>query len=94
MNDEKAAILRAIFWGMNNITYTLETIEVDEDVLDDNGLPTNETTSVIKTVIYITVVNQTPEEMADQYDFNEEQKEWLEELLKPEYQTLWNALLY
>ena len=32
--------------------------------------------------------------MAVQYGFNDEQKEWLEELLKPEYNSLWDALLY
>jgi hypothetical protein len=32
--------------------------------------------------------------MAAQYRFNGEQKEFLDELLKPEYISLWNALLY
>ena len=94
MTDEKAAILRTIFWDMNTISYTLDTTEVEVDVLDDDDMPTGETTTETTTVLRIVVTHKTPEEMAVQYGFDTEQNAWLEELLKPDYHTLWNGLLY
>lgn len=67
---------------------------MNEDVLGNDGLPTGETTTVSKTVLLITVSHKTPEEMAEKYSFSGERKEQLEELLRPEYHYLWNALLY
>lgn len=94
INDEKAAILRSVFWEMNAITHSLDSVDVEEDLLDDDGLPTGETTTVTETVLRITVTHKTPEEMAAQYGFSDEQREWLSELLKPEYHSLWNSILY
>ena len=94
VNEEKADILRSVFWEMNTMAHTLDTVDVEEDILDDDGLPTGETTIVTKTVLRIAVSHKTSDEMAAQYGFTDEQKEWLEELLKPEYHSLWNTLLY
>jgi hypothetical protein len=94
MTAEKAEILRKIFWEINTISYTLETETVTEDVLGDDGLPTGETAEVSRTVLRIVVSHKTPEEMAAQYGFDDTQNEWLAELQKPEYRTLWNGLLY
>jgi hypothetical protein len=79
---------------MNTISYTLSTTEVEADIIDDDGLPTGETETVITTVLCISVTHKKADEMAAQYDFTAEQMEWLEELLMPEYHSLWNALLY
>ena len=94
MDDTKAAILRTVFWEMNTVTHTLDQVEVEEDELGDDGQPTGEKVKVSKTVLRITVTHKTIEEMAAQYGFSNEQKEWLAELLKPEYNSLWNGLLY
>ena len=94
MNDEKAEILRVVFWDMNTISHQLDTVEVEVDVLGDDGLPTGETTTDSTTVLRIFVSHKTPEEIAEHYGFDAEQRAWLEELLKPEYHTLWNGLLY
>jgi len=94
MDDEKAGILRTVFWDMNTISHTLDTVYLEEDVLGDDGLPTGETEITTKTVLRIVVSHRTPDEMAVQYGFDAEQIEWLEELLKPEYISLWNALLF
>jgi hypothetical protein len=94
MTAEKAAILRSVFWDMNTISYALDSYDVVEDVLDDDGLPTGETTTVTTTVLRINVSHKTTDEMAVQYGFTIEQTEWLQELLKPDYHNLWNALLY
>ena len=94
INKEKADILRLIFWDMNFINYNLGTVDINADVLDADDLPTGETTIITKAVLIITVTHKTVEDMAVQYGFNSQQKEWLEELLKPEHHPLWNALLY
>jgi cell wall-associated NlpC family hydrolase len=94
MNGEKAAILRAVFWDMNAISHSLESFDVEVDVLDDEGLPTGDTETATQTVLRIVVSHKTPDEMASQYGFNSQQAEWLAELLKPEYHSLWNALLF
>ena len=94
MNKEKADILRLIFRDMNSVGYYLDKVDINEDVLDEDGLPTGETNSITKTVLRIAVTHKTAEEMAMQYGFNSQQKEWLEELLKPEHHPLWNALLF
>jgi len=94
MTNEKAAILRAVFWHMNTISYTRKTYYIVEEVLDDDGWPIGETTIITYTVLRIAVSHKTADEMALQYGFSDEQKQWLEELLKPEYNSLWNALLY
>ena len=94
MTEEKAAILRAVFWAMNEIAFSLEAVEVEVDVLDDDNVPTGETTTETTMVLRIVVSHRTSEEMAEQYGFDAEQLSWLEELLKPEYHMLWNGLLY
>ena len=92
VDDEKAAILHTVFWEMNAISYTLDTEGVNQDVLGNNGLPTGETTAATKTVLRITVTHKSPEDMAA--GFSDEQRSWLDELLKPDYDNLWNELLY
>jgi hypothetical protein len=94
MTDEKAAILRSVFWDMNMITHKTSSFSIVEDVLDEDGLPTGETTTITKTVLQVIVSHKTVDEMAVQYGFTDEQIEWLEELLKADYHGLWNALLY
>ena len=94
MNDTKAVLLRAVFWDTNTITHSTHKIDVEVDVLDEDGMPTGETETDTYTVLRIIVTRKTIDEMAAHYGFNAAQKEWLNELMKPEYICLWNALLY
>jgi hypothetical protein len=94
VDDAKAALLRAVFWEMNAITHTIETADVEEDVLGADGLPTGATVTVAKTVLRISVTHRTAAETAAGYGFAAVQTAQLDELLKPERYTLWNALLY
>ena len=48
----------------------------------------------IQRYLYITVSHKTAEEMADQYNFNADQRKQLAELLADENQRLWCAVLY
>jgi hypothetical protein len=43
VDDVKTVLLRIVFWEMNAITHTLETVAVEEDVLGADGLPTGDT---------------------------------------------------
>jgi len=94
MNEVKAQILRNVFWDMNTIIYEVVQYDIEVDILDDDELPTGEIVIETINVLCIRIARKTNDEISTQYGFNEEQKEWLEELLKPEYHVLWNALLY
>ena len=94
VDDERAALLRDIFWEMNSISYTVDSTSVEVDVLGDDGLPTGDTTTVTTTVLRIVLSHKTPDEMAEQFGFTDEQLARLEELLLPDYHYLWNGLLY
>jgi len=94
MNDEKSQILRTVFWEMNQIHHEVVQYDVVMDELDEDGLPTGETYIETTLVLYIRIQGLTVEEASDRYGFDNEQRQWLEELLKPEYHSMWNALLF
>ena len=96
MDDSKKAILKDIFWQMNEISSRTETKteEVITETDDGHGNIVETTTTVTRTYLYITVSHKTAEEMADQYGFNEEQRQQLSELLAEENNSLWSAVLY
>ena len=75
----RKAILKDIFWQMNEITSRTETNTetVIEESDDGNGNIVETTTTVTRTTLYITVSHKTAEEMADQFDFDADQREQL-----------------
>ena len=85
-----------IFWEMNSISSRTEsnseTVITETD--DGNGNIVQTETTETRTTLYITVSHKTVEEMADQYGFNEEQREYLAELLEDKNNSLWAAVLY
>ena len=96
VDDSKKAILKDIFWQMNEISSRTEskTEEVITETDDGHGNIVETETTVTRTYLYITVSHKTAEEMAAQYGFDEEQKEQLAELLAEENRSLWSAVLY
>jgi len=96
MDDAKKQLLSDIFWEMNEISSststTTETVITETD--DGNGNIVETETEVTHTYLYITVSHKTVEEMAEQYGFTQEQKDYLTELLKDENNSLWAAVLY
>lgn len=96
MDDSKKAILTDIFWEMNQISSRAETRTetVITETDDGHGNIVETETTVTQTYLYITVSHKTAEEMAEQYGFDEEQKEQLAELLAEENRSLWSAVLY
>ena len=96
MDDSKKQLLKDIFWEMNSISSRTEskseTVITETD--DGNGNIVQTETTVTRTYLYITVSHKTVDEMAAQYGFNQEQKEYLTELLQDKNNYLWSSVLY
>lgn len=96
IDDSKKAILKELFWQMNEISFRTETKTetVIEESDDGHGNIVETETTVTRTYLYITVSHKTAEEMAAQYGFTADQREQLAELLAEENRSLWSAVLY
>ena len=96
VDDSRKAILKDIFWQMHEISSRTETSTetVIEETDDGNGNIVETTTTVTRTTLYITVSHKTAEEMADYFNFTDEQREQLAELLNEDNNSLWAAVLY
>ena len=96
MDDEKLQLLKDIFWQMNEISSSTstQTETVIETSDDGNGNIVETEVTVTRTYLYITVSHKTAEEMADQFGFNEDQREQMAELLADENNSLWSQVLY
>ena len=79
LTEGKMEILREIFWDMNTITYWTEIVPGGKDEADT-------------VILHITVTIKTHLQMADEHQFNTEQRRLLEELIQPKYQELFMAL--
>lgn len=96
MDDSKKQLLSNIFWEMNEISSQTESVSetVITETDDGNGNIVQTETTETRTYLYITVTHKSAQEMASQYGFNQEQMDYLTELLKPENNSLWAAVLY
>lgn len=96
VDDAKKAILKDIFWQMNEISSRTEskTEEVITETDDGHGNIVETTTTVTRTHLYITVSHKSAEEMADRFSFNADQRQQLSELLAEENRKLWSSVLY
>lgn len=83
MDETKKAILKQIFYDMNEISTVTETVTET----DAQG---NQTT---KTVTKTVVVGKTWEEMIPIYNFNEEQEKLLREIMQGEYYEMFIELI-
>lgn len=95
IDEDKIEKLKAIFWEMTTISSELNThteTETSEEKDADGNTVTTTTTTVTKT-LRITVTHLTADEMADRYNFTQEQKDTLHELLDPSNNSLWSAVL-
>ena len=96
MDDNKKQLLTDIFWEMNEISSRTEskTETVITETDDGHGNIVQSETTQARTYLYITVSHKTAEEMADQYGFDDEQRQMLSELLADENNSLWSQVLY
>lgn len=95
MDDNRKAILKSVFWDANNISHRTESREVPEVTVtvDEDGNFMETSRTVTKDFLLITVSHKSAEELAGQYGFSEGQKEQLSEMLRPENESMWAALL-
>ena len=98
MDEEHAEVLRTIFWDMTVIEFTTETyteeitVEVPtDDSADEDGM-VEETQTVERTRLIISVSGKTAQQMAEEYGFDEKQLGYVTELLSEEYSDLWASL--
>ena len=96
VDDSKKAILKDIFWRMNELSSRTEskTEKVITETDDGHGNIVETATTVTRTYLYITVSHKTAEEMADLFNFNADQRQQLSELLAGENRSMWSAVLY
>ncbi len=96
VDDSRKAILKDIFWQMNEISSRMDTSTetVVEESDGGNGNIVKTTTTVTGTTLYITVSHKTAREIADYFNFNADQRVQLAELLADENNSLWAAVLY
>ena len=96
VDNGKKAILKDIFWRMNEISSRTEskTEEVITETDDGHGNIVETTTTVTRTYLYITVSHKTAEEMAEHFNFTVDQRQQLSELLAEKNRRLWSAVLY
>lgn len=88
MDEEKLGLLAEVFWEMNQLTASVETRTETTEGEEGESVETE------VAVLVISVSHKTAQEMAEQLRFDDDQKEQLQELLSPEYDDLWNELLY
>ena len=98
MDEEHAEVLCSIFWDMTVIEFTTETyteeitVEVPtEDSTDEDGM-VEETQTVERTRLVISISGKTAQQMAEEYGFDEKQLGYITELLSEEYSDLWASL--
>lgn len=78
MDEEKLQLLREIFFDANKLVYELTTSIVD---------------GAQKTILHISLQIKDAMQMADEYGFTAQQREMLEELLKPDYDDIFLSLI-
>ena len=96
LDDTKKKLLTDIFWEMNEVSSHTERKAHKEIEESDDGHGNIVVTEklVTETFLYITVSHKTADEMAAKYGFNQEQKQFLAELLQDENNPLWSQVLY
>ena len=78
MDEEKLQLLREIFFDANKLEYELTTRTVDGERV---------------TTLHISAQIKDAMRMADEYGFTAQQREMLEELLKPDYDDIFLSLI-
>ena len=95
LDDEKMELLRGIMEDMNTMTGVVTPKVVAETTVttDENGNSIKTTTYVTKKVLTVSILQLSVDEISALYNFNDEQKALLEELMSEEYDDLWNELV-
>ena len=90
MDDSKKAVVKEIFWDMNNISSEVKTEIVTEQGVNTDELPKE----VEKQVLHIKITSKNAEQMKGEYHFNSAQLTQYDELSNEKYASLWNGVIY
>ena len=96
LDAERQRIVRDVFWEMNRIESRVETREVVEIALEEDGEGNSvevEKTSTRRT-LYIELSHSTAEEAATAYGFDADQTDMLRQLLEEKNDLLWQSVLF
>lgn len=79
---------------MNDVQYATRTETHEEEVTtDDNGNEVTTIQTISEVILTISITHKTAAEMVEEYHFSSRQKEYLELMLQPENQELWELML-
>lgn len=95
LDDTKIDLLRDIMKDMNTMTGVVTPKVVAETTVttDENGNSIKTTAYVTKKVLTVSIIQLSVDEISALYNFNDEQKALLEELMSEEYNDLWAELI-
>ena len=96
MDENKKSILTDIFWDMNRISSGVETRTKTQEVIttDETGEEVTAQQEVSLKVLTITITDKTAEDMANEYAFDDVQRQYLTELMSDSNDKLWASIIY
>lgn len=74
IDEKRIALLSQVFWDMNTVTYSLETVTTEDDGT--------------VTILHTTITSKSYADMPDVYGFSQSQRQALIEMMKPEYSQM------
>lgn len=80
INAAQMQRIQDTFWAMHNITYEVEEVDVTPEPTEDDPDPEQQT----EYILHITVSSKTVDELAELYNFTQDQNDILHELLSDE----------
>ena len=91
VDEQKAELIRNVFWDMIELTYETETYEETEtvEITDAEGNTAEQEITVTKIRLIISTKSKTAAEAAVEYNFNDSQMEQLKELINDNNEGLW-----
>ena len=88
INAAQKQRIQDTFWAMHTITYEVEEVDVTPDPTEDDPDPEQQT----EYILHLTVSSKTVDELAGLYNFTQDQKDILHELLSDEMRPTLLAL--
>ena len=88
INAAQKQRIQDTFWAMRTITYEVEEVDVTPDPTEDDPDPEQQT----EYILHLTVSSKTVDELAELYNFTQDQKDILHELLSDEMRPTLLAL--
>jgi hypothetical protein len=96
LDEDKAALLKEVFWTFTDIEHETTQYEDIETTLiyDDEGNRQEQETIVVKTKLTIQTEINSLADVRLSYGFNASQTDQLNEILSEDNQSLWDDIVY